>query len=330
MRRIVFYLMAVLIAGFAVNSKAEAGILLKDNVSVYGSVTATFFSGSGANLTNIPGTALTNATITTNQLHNSAVTADKLADTAVTTNKLADSAVTAGKIAFYGRVAIVATSGGDYDDPATAMSSYSEWCGTPSSMNPCLLKIMPGVYDVGSSSVVMRQYIDIEGSGEKITKIAGTNGSGTVLGASNAEMRFLTIENTGTGASIRAIYNASTSPSILHVTVKTSGGISTSSYGVSNDYASSTIMTNVTVTVSGGGKLWRVQQLLLACNEECHSYSIGGGYTLWRLQQLLLPYNDECHSDSRGWDFKLWCLQHRVRNGEDQSFGDQGDHQYYL
>lgn len=207
MRRIVLALLVVLMTGFAVNSEVWAGILMKDNVSVDGSVTATSFSGSGSGLTNIPGTALENTTITVNQLQDGAITAVKIHDAAVTTNKLADSSVTRGKIAFYGRVAIVAKSGGDYDDPSEAMSLSADWCPSPLADAPCLLKIMPGVYDIGSSSVVMKQYIDIEGSGEKITKITSTNSSGALQGASNAEIRFLTIANTGGGASTRAIYN---------------------------------------------------------------------------------------------------------------------------
>jgi hypothetical protein len=259
MRRIVFVLMAVLMAGFMVNSEVEAaGIVITDNLDVDGSVTATSFSGNGSGLTSIPGSALAN--------------------TSVTASQLANNAVTAGKIAFYGRVAIVANSGGDYSNPATAMTNYASWCPSLSATNPCLLKIMPGVYNVGSSSVVMQQYIDIEGSGEKITKITGTNETGTVLGESNAEIRFITIENTSTGSNTRAIYNAfSKSPSILHVTATASGGNYsqgvfnytasptmvhvtatgsgvTYSYGVYNGQYSSPVMTDVTATASGGSE----------------------------------------------------------------------------
>lgn len=73
---------------------------------------------------------------------------------------------------------------------------------------------MPGVYDIGTNSLVMQAYVDIEGSGENVTKITGTlspnEGTtyGVVLGASNAEIRFLTVENTGTGTYTDAIYNS--------------------------------------------------------------------------------------------------------------------------
>jgi hypothetical protein len=187
-----------------------------------------------------------------------------------------------GAMSKYSKVAIVAQSGGDYTDPVTALelSNVSVWCGTPSATNPCLLKIMPGKYTV-TSPVVMQAYIDIEGSGEKTTKItgafsnSGTPPAGAVHGADNAEIRFLTVENTGNSSYTAAIFNSYASPSMLHVTSITSGGSvrigvynthsspimvnvtatgagGLSTYGVWNESYSSPAMTNVTATGSGG------------------------------------------------------------------------------
>jgi len=39
-----------------------------------------------------------------------------------------------------GRVAIVAPSGGNYTDPATAMANLNSWCPARSETNPCLLR----------------------------------------------------------------------------------------------------------------------------------------------------------------------------------------------
>ena len=97
----------------------------------------------------------------------------------------------------------------------------------------------PGVY---SERVTMKQYVDIEGSGELTTKITFTGSAsintGTVVGASNAELRFLTAENTGgaAGAAI-AIYVVSGSLRLSNVTAKASGG-SGANYAIS-DYGSS-------------------------------------------------------------------------------------------
>jgi len=177
------------------------------------------------------------------------------ATTATTANSVADRAVTPVKIAFYGNVAVVAGRGGDYDNPATAMGDYDAWCRTPSATNPCLLKIMPGVYDIGTSTVVMQPYIDIEGSGQNVTLITGTvEGSyptdhGVVNGADNAEIRFLTVKNTGGVIYNAAVVNSSASPAMTNITATASGG--TGNFGVYN-YSSSPTMTNVTATGSGG------------------------------------------------------------------------------
>jgi len=146
----------------------------------------------------------------------------------------------------------VALSGGDYTDPLTAMNDVSTWCGTPSATNPCLLKIMPAVYDIGTNSLQMQSYVDIEGSGENTTKIKGNvfGLSGVVYGGNNAEIRFLTVENTGGGDFAIAIYNNSSSPTMTNVTATASGG--TQNIGVINNVSASPTMTNVTATASGG------------------------------------------------------------------------------
>jgi hypothetical protein len=211
-----------------------AALEMNGNVAVTGTMSATSFSGSGAGLTNIPGAAI--------------------AGTSITVNQIADGAVTPVKIGFLGKVAIVATSGGDYDNPATAMGSYASWCGTPDETNRCLLKIMPGVYDVGTSPVVMQPYIDIEGSGENTTVIQGTidlASTGVVNGASNTELRFLTVKNIGTGGNLAyAIFNNNaTAIKITNVTAIASGAAS--NYGVASSSSFPTLL-NVTATASGG------------------------------------------------------------------------------
>ncbi len=213
-------------------------------LDVVGNVNATSFTGNGAGLTGIDGTNITGGT----------VGATALGAGAVSSGKIAVNAVSPVNIDFLGNVAIVAPSGGNYNNPATAMSEseYTKWCAAPSETTPCLLKIMPGVYAVGASTVQMRSYIDIEGSGENTTIIQGSidgSSSGVVNGASNAELRLLTVKNTGGAVYALAVTNRSASPKMTNITVVTSGSFQ--SYGVFN-VSSSPIMTNVTVTASGG------------------------------------------------------------------------------
>ncbi len=157
-----------------------------------------------------------------------------------------------------GTITFVSPKPGDSATTAgTALLNTINGITDNSPTNPYLIKLGPGIYDLGTSSLQMKPYVDIEGSGEKTTKIMGavTNSAlpvtnGLINGASNAELRFLTVENTGVGGYTAAMLNSSASPSILHVTASASGGTSYN-FGVYND-SSSPVMTNVTASASGG------------------------------------------------------------------------------
>ncbi len=138
--------------------------------------------------------------------------------------------------------------------------------------NPYIIKLGPGTYDLGTCTspydcvVKMKPWVSIEGSGEKATKItASVSGSSfpttvaTVMGADDAELRFLTVENTGTGAHTTAILNATASPSLIHVTATAITGWS-SRYGVYNSFSSPT-MTDVTATAKDGSNNYGIANL---------------------------------------------------------------------
>ena len=94
----------------------------------------------------------------------------------------------------------------------------------------------------------MKSYVDVEGSGQAVTTTRGnidSDSAGVVLGANNAELRHLTVENTGGGSYCYAIYNSSVSPRITSVTAKANQS-SVISSGILNSAASPTI-TLVTV-----------------------------------------------------------------------------------
>jgi hypothetical protein len=121
-----------------------------------------------------------------------------------------------------------------------------------------LVKVLPGVYN---ERVTMKPCVDIEGSGELATRIATASGSNsdytaaaTVIGASEAELRSLTVANTGNNNSFSvAIYNTNgAAPRLTHVTaiVPGSNRLGNNS-GVYNNFSSPT-MTNVIAIASGG------------------------------------------------------------------------------
>jgi hypothetical protein len=155
----------------------------------------------------------------------------------------------------YANYAVVAQSGGNYPDPVSAMSALSTWCGTPSATNPCLLKIMPGVYNIGTNSLQMQSYVDVAGSGQNSTIINGNtaNPSGVVAGVPNAEIRFLTVENTGGGNYAIALSTggAGSGPAqITNVTLIASGGL------IETDAAKNvapSYFTNVTAIATNSG-----------------------------------------------------------------------------
>jgi hypothetical protein len=144
-------------------------------------------------------------------------------------------------------VVVVAKSGGDFTSIQTAIDSTTN----ATASNHYLVYVAPGTY---TESVVMKRFVDIEGAGELTTKITYTGTDvvnvGTVRGASDAELRFLTVENTGGAFYAVAIYNSNAAPRLTDVTASTSGG--TSNFGVYNNNSSSAMMTNVTASASGG------------------------------------------------------------------------------
>ena len=145
----------------------------------------------------------------------------------------------------YDNVVVVAKSGGDYTTIGAALAAISA-----SSTDRYLIWVAPGTY---TESVTMEPYVDIQGAGEGVTKItyggSGTWNLGTVIGADNAELRTLTVENTGGATYAVAIYNGSASPRLTHVTCVAAAG-TTTTYGVRN-ITGSPMMTDVSISVTG-------------------------------------------------------------------------------
>jgi hypothetical protein len=122
-----------------------------------------------------------------------------------------------------------------------------------SATNPYLLHIEPGTYDLGTGSLQMKEYVDIEGSGELTTNITSSVSDcsqATVEGADNAELRFLWVTNTSTGNCGTAVLNDSACPRLTQVTAGVIGGTNDMK-GVYNENAC-TIMTNANACASGG------------------------------------------------------------------------------
>ena len=120
---------------------------------------------------------------------------------------------------------------------------------------PYLIKLGPGIYDLGTNFLQMKSYVDVEGSGESITIITGSLNSGSlgvVRGANHSNIRSLTVQNTGGGTGAICVFNLNIDKTfkMTHMTVTASGG--TSGNNAVNNSNSSPTMMDVTASATGG------------------------------------------------------------------------------
>lgn len=146
----------------------------------------------------------------------------------------------------YGKVAIVAQTGGDYTDPAAARNDIATWCGIPSAANTCLIKIMPGVYDTGN--LLVSDYVSVAGSGREVTKLITHAGDfmhtgGIYTSGVGNEVRDLTIEQQNS----TAIFVTGGSTRFTNITVNSFGAPYIT--GIHTRGPSNSILTNVNVHV---------------------------------------------------------------------------------
>jgi len=84
-----------------------------------------------------------------------------------------------------------------------------------SATNPWLVRIEPGAYNLGSTTLSVPGYVDIEGSGENSTQITGT-GQACFQPQGTTAMRHMTVTNTGVNS---AGIDCKGPCRIMHVTV---------------------------------------------------------------------------------------------------------------
>jgi hypothetical protein len=136
---------------------------------------------------------------------------------------------------------------------------------SPSATNPWLIKVEPGIYDIGTSTLSMSSFVDIEGSGEARTKILGhpTAGNPVLNTADGAELRMITVECDA--ASCIGVRNADGVSSMLtEVTVRT---INTTNDGAVSD---------AILLVGGAPQLTDVRAEALGINAQ--GIEIDGGF----------------------------------------------------
>jgi len=138
--------------------------------------------------------------------------------------------------AAYVRTIVVSPVVGNATASGTALINALSGISGNSATNPFLLKIEPGIYDLGASALTMKPNVDIEGSGENTTFIVASRGSTTnnvsaaaIVSAASAELRQLTVSNTAPGTIVgMAFFSGSLATRLTHVTLNSTGATGTS------------------------------------------------------------------------------------------------------
>jgi hypothetical protein len=119
------------------------------------------------------------------------------------------------------RTVLVSPVPGNPTASGTTLRNALAGIPAPSSTDRWLLKIEPGIYDIGTTPLQMRSWVDIEGSGIGMTTVRGsvdallTNYDGTINGADNSELRLLTVE--AQSSSSIAVANIAASPRLYRL-----------------------------------------------------------------------------------------------------------------
>jgi hypothetical protein len=123
------------------------------------------------------------------------------------------------------------------------------------------LKLDPGIYDIGSTMLTMKSWVDIEGSGQAITTIRGLGNNigfltGVVSGANSSELRNLRVTSLGSGFtnSIAVLLN-NVNSSVRDVTLVSS--FAAANWGLRN-LGSNSNLQNLTITVAGGSEAYGI------------------------------------------------------------------------
>jgi len=152
---------------------------------------------------------------------------------------------------------------------------------TPASQEEAaLLKLEPGLYDVGMTAVTMKPWVDVEGSGETVTKITGAvcgSTTGVVEAASNSELRRLAVESTCAGTFAYGIYIAAPGARLRRLVVSASSGASTASGVLVQSGADWTAIRELTATTSATTNAYGAFVIGDACSLEDVTLWGGGG-----------------------------------------------------
>lgn len=136
----------------------------------------------------------------------------------------------------------VAQSGGDYTDLREALASIID----ADTNNRYLIHVAPGVYELGATPLVLKPFVDIEGSGMHLTVLRGSVGSTggwtngyLVQGANDTVLKDLTLKNDCNHQFCAAMYNQGASPTTIGVKIVVTNQAGSVTNGVHNEPSAS-------------------------------------------------------------------------------------------
>lgn len=142
---------------------------------------------------------------------------------------------------------------GDWTASGTALLNALAGITNASATKRYVIKVEPGIFELGTSRLIMKPFVDIEGSGQEATVIQGggfsTNDDGVVWGAASAELRELQVRsNSHPSQAAIAFYLPSGDTRLRNVFLFAIGGVGT--WGIRS--AGSPFIEECTIQVQGG------------------------------------------------------------------------------
>jgi hypothetical protein len=121
----------------------------------------------------------------------------------------------------YAHVVVVKATGAAAEN-GDALLAALERIADNSDSEPYLLKLEPGIYDLGTATLAMKPSVDIEGSGPAVTTIRrSAAGADAVMRLRSGQVRDLTIESRpSSGDALAAEIAATETPTLLNVRVR--------------------------------------------------------------------------------------------------------------
>ena len=194
--------------------------------------------------------------VTTPKILDGAVSTAKIADQAVTGDKIAPGAVGADKLAadaVFGRILVVRNLPNDQVGNCDELQAVLADITDNDENNRYLILLEPGVYDCGTTSVQMKPFVDIAGSGRETTLItgsaSGTNSGGVIRNARNTELRDLSVRNVNDRV---AVYVDEPDSRITNVSAEVAGTKSVAYPFLVINFSGTVVMTNVEANQTDG------------------------------------------------------------------------------